>query len=101
MTTNEFRANGPLTGAFRDILKNDVFRTVIEAMDEDAPVNSPLGNGTSEGYLLGIERGYAMYRNRLLGLGRALRPIEQIEPDYGAQERLKKMKEERAKRGTI
>jgi hypothetical protein len=99
VTTNEFRANGPLTGAFRDILKNDVFRTVIEAMDEDAPVNSPLGNGTSEGYLLGIERGYAMYRNRLLGLGRALRPIEQIEPDYGAEERLKKMKEQREMRG--
>jgi hypothetical protein len=99
VTTNEFRANGALTGAFRDILKNDVFRTVIEAMDEDAPVNSPLGNGTSEGYLLGIERGYAMYRNRLLGLGRALRPIEQIEPDYGAEERLKKMKEQREMRG--
>ena len=99
MTTNEFRASGALTGAFRDILKNEVFMAAIQSMDEDAPVNSPLGNGTSEGYLLGVERGYAMYRNRLLGLGRALRPIEVIEPDYGAQERLKKMKEEREMRG--
>ena len=99
MTTNEFRANGALTGAFRDILKNEVFRTALEAMDEDAPVNSPLGNGTSEGYLLGIERGYAIYKNRLLGLSRALKPFEQIEPDYGAQERIKQLKEERQKRG--
>jgi hypothetical protein len=100
VTTNEFRASGALTGGFREeVLKNEFFLAAVQSMDEDAPVNSPLGNGTSEGYLLGIERGYAMYRNRLLGLGRALRPIEQIEPDYGAEERLKKMKEQREMRG--
>ena len=100
MTTNEFRSNGALTQAFRDqILKNDIFKMAIEAMDEDAPVNSPLGNGTSEGYLLGIERGYAIYRNRFLGLGAALSPFEQIQPDYGAEEAIKMMKEHRQKRG--
>lgn len=93
MNQLEFRNNADLTKSLREeILSHPTTKAALQALDEDAPVNSELGSGPSEGYLLGIERGYAMYKNRLLGLTRILRAPAHLEPDYGAKQKIAELK---------